>query len=98
MTATAPEADFVVSACEIAFTTTDAGFGRVDGAAYKPPGVIVPTAEFPPVTLFTCHVTAVFDVPVTVAVYCRVAEVRTAALVGVIETFTAVEYVTKTAS
>ena len=33
---------------------------------------IVPTVEFPPEMPFTLHVTAVFDVPVTVAVNCCV--------------------------
>ena len=33
---------------------------------------MVPTVEFPPVMLFTSQVTAVFDVPVTVAVNCCV--------------------------
>ena len=38
----------------------------------NPLAEIVPTVEFPPVTLFTSQVTAVFDVPVTVAVNCCV--------------------------
>jgi hypothetical protein len=33
---------------------------------------IVPTVEFPPKTPFTLQLTAVFDVPVTVAVSCCV--------------------------
>lgn len=38
------------------------------GAAYKPMALIVPAVAFPPWTPSTDHVTAVFVVPVTVAV------------------------------
>jgi hypothetical protein len=34
---------------------------------YSPLASIVPALAFPPVTPFTCHVTAVFDVPLTAA-------------------------------
>jgi hypothetical protein len=40
------------------------------GAVYNPAAAIVPTLEFPPVTESTDHVTAVFEVPCTVAVNC----------------------------
>jgi hypothetical protein len=56
-----------VSACETAVTTTVEGFGNTDGAVYRPPEVIVPTVEFPPATPATSQFTAVFVVPVTVA-------------------------------
>jgi len=62
----------VVSAWETAVTVTVAGFGTVLGAVYKPPVVIVPTVAFPPATPFTCQFTAIFVVPVTVAVNCCV--------------------------
>ena len=50
-----------------AVTVTVTGDGSTFGAVYAPPAVIVPTLEFPPACPFTCHVTAVFDVPITVA-------------------------------
>ena len=70
MMVTIDEADLVESACETAVTVTGFGLGRAAGALYKPFEEIVPTVEFPPVMLFTSQVTAVFDVPVTVAVNC----------------------------
>src|SRR6266852_5386873 len=69
---TAAKADLVVSAWETAVTVTVAGLGAAAGAVYKPAAVIVPTVAFPPVTPFTCHVTAVFVVPVTVEMNCCV--------------------------
>jgi hypothetical protein len=64
--------DFVVSAWDTAVTVTVAGLGTAEGAVYSPEVEIVPTDEFPPVTPFTCQVTAVLEVPVTVAVNCCV--------------------------
>jgi hypothetical protein len=64
--------DFVVSAWDTAVTVTVAGLGTAEGAVYSPEVEIVPTDEFPPVTLFACQVTAVLEVPVTVAVNCCV--------------------------
>jgi hypothetical protein len=55
------------------------------------PGIVVvitPTVEFPPDTPFTCQVTAVFVVPVTVAVNCCVVRVASVANDGEIETAT----------
>jgi hypothetical protein len=48
----------------------DTGFaaGIVAGGVYKPAAEIVPTAAEPPLTPFTCHVTALLVSPVTVAV------------------------------
>src|SRR6266478_2107501 len=66
VTVTFAEPDFVASACEVAVTFTCAGFGTVDGAVYSPLAETVPLAA-PPVTL---QVTAVFVVPVTLAVNC----------------------------
>ena len=48
----------------------------------------VPVVALPPVTPLTFHVTAVFEVFVTVAVNCLVRPMRTLALVGEIVTVT----------
>jgi hypothetical protein len=48
------------------------GEGNIAGAAYIPVAEIVPLPGPPLGTPFTCHVTFVFDVPVTVAVNCCV--------------------------
>ena len=61
-----------VSAWLVAWMVTLAGFGKSAGAVYKPALVIVPTVELPPATPLTLQLTAVFDVPVTVAVNCCV--------------------------
>src|SRR5580698_7757496 len=53
-----------------AVMVTLAGFGMITGAVYKPALVMVPTVALPPVTPFTCQVTAVSLVLVTVAVNC----------------------------
>ena len=53
-----------------------------------PDELIVPVAALPPATPFTCHVTAVFDDPVTVALNDCVAPARTFALAGETETVT----------
>ena len=80
-------ADFVLSATEVAVTVTSAGLGIASGAVYKPPEEMVPQdAPLQPVPV-TLHVTAVFAVPVTVAVNCCVLPAGTSALEGV--TFTA---------
>jgi hypothetical protein len=76
------EPDFAEFACEVAMTLSVAGFGTVTGAVYNPPLEIVPF-DAPPLTL---QVTAVFDVPVTVAVNCSVFPVATLALAGATET------------
>src|SRR5271155_3726219 len=53
-------------------TTLLAGLaGRLAGAVYWPVELITPTVELPPVIPFTDHVSAVCDVPVTVAVNCN---------------------------
>ena len=48
----------------------------------RPPAEVVPTVKWPPARLFTCHVSAVLPVPVTVAVNCRVAFTATLAIDG----------------
>jgi hypothetical protein len=82
---TVADADFVESAWEVAVTLTVAGFGTVAGAVYKP---VVETLPFkaPPAT---SHVTAVFDVPATVAVNCCVFPTLTLTAVGATATETA---------
>jgi len=62
--------------------------GTAAGAVYIPEELIVPVAELPPCTPFTCQVTAVFDDPVTVALKDCVAPARTLALAGEILTVT----------
>src|SRR6266446_4662078 len=80
-TVTDADADFVASACAVAVTVTCAGFGTVAGAVYSPLLEMVPL-EAPPAML---HVTAVFDVPVTVAVNCCVLPAATLTAIGATE-------------
>jgi hypothetical protein len=56
--------------------------GTVVGAVYNPVLDIVPTVVFPPFTPFTLQVTAVFVVPVTLAVNCCVWDTPTDPLAG----------------
>ena len=63
-------------------TVTVLEVGTVAGAVYMPDALIVPVAVLPPVTPFTCHVTAVFDEPATAALKDFVAPARTFALAG----------------
>ncbi len=81
---TAAEADFVESATEVA--VTEKLLPVVDPAVNRPVPEIVP-----PVAV---QVTAVLDVPVTVAVNCRVCPACTVALAGEIVTVTAAGIVT----
>src|SRR5271155_4900357 len=87
---TVAEADLVVSACEMAVTVTVAGLGTAAGAVKTPDVEIVPVVVFPPVTPFTCQVTAVLLVFSSVAVKVCDAEVATLAVVGEIEMLTGV--------
>src|SRR6266446_6781303 len=80
------DADFVVSAWEVAVTVTCGGFGTATGAVYTPVLVMVPLGA-PPATL---HVTVVFDVLVTVAVNCCVMPTTALTTVGAMETVTGV--------
>jgi hypothetical protein len=86
--ATVADDDFEGSAWEIAVTVTLAGLGIEEGPTYKPVVAIVPNEELPPVTVFTCHVIAVLELPVTVALKSCVALVTRVADVGEIETLT----------
>lgn len=67
VTATVAVALLVGSATEVAPTVTIPEAGIEAGAVYRPADEIVPYVALPPVTLFTCHVTAVFIVFATVA-------------------------------
>jgi hypothetical protein len=82
VTVTVAEADFEVSACDVAVTVTCGGFGTAAGAVYNPPVEMVPL-EAAPTTL---QVTAVFVVPEVVAVNCCVLPTLTFAAVGPTET------------
>src|SRR5438876_896764 len=84
------EADFVASAWDTAVTVTVAGLGTTEGAVYRPELEIVPTVALPPLTPFTCQVTAVLAVFCTVAVNCWVPPVATVADSGEIVMLTAV--------
>jgi len=73
---------FVASACEVAVTVTVPPVGTLVGAVYKPDALMVPMLAAPADVLLTCHVTAVFVVPVTVAANCCVWLVCTLAVAG----------------
>src|SRR5258706_3494028 len=59
VTVTVADADFVLSACDVAVTVTCAGFGTAVGAMYIPVLVIFPL-EAPPAPL---HVASGFEMP-----------------------------------
>jgi len=69
-------------------TVTVFGLGRLAGAVYVPDALIVPMDALPPVTPFTCQLTAVFEDPLTVAPNACVAIARTLAEFGEIVTAT----------
>ena len=62
--------------------------GTAAGAVYSPEDEIVPRVELPPLIPFTAQVTAVLELPLTVAENCCVCPTCTEALVGEIETET----------
>lgn len=76
-----PESD--AFADKTAVTVTVAGLGMVLGAVYNPLDVIVPVAALPPGVPFTRQVTAVFVVPVTLAMNCVLAPGLSVAIAGV---------------
>jgi ribosomal protein S9 len=81
-------ADLDVSATDVAVTVTCGGFGTTPGAVYRPFVLTVPqVAPLHPAPL-TLQVTAVFLVPVTVAVNCCCSPAKTLAVVGEIVTTT----------
>jgi hypothetical protein len=61
---------FVESACDVAVTVAVTALGITEGAVYSPLALIVPHGAA--VQLETLHVTAVLEVPLTVAVNCCV--------------------------
>jgi hypothetical protein len=93
-TVTVAKADLLASACEVAVTLTVAGVGTEPGAVYKPAALMVPHPA--PLQPDRLQVTAVFVVPVTVALNCCLAPVTTFGAVGEIETATGGNTVTVT--
>jgi hypothetical protein len=67
LTVTCADPVRLVSASDTAVTVAIKADETVAGAVYIPTAEIVPIVELPPVTPFTCHVTAVLDVFVTAA-------------------------------
>jgi hypothetical protein len=78
---TVAESDFVLSACDVAVTVALADVGMVAGAVYSPLLLTLPGPE-------TVQVTAVFELPWTVAVNCCVAPRATVAVLGETATVT----------
>ena len=82
MTVTVATLDFVGSAAEVAVIETKAGVGTVGGAVYKPLEEMLPqVAPLQPVPL-TLHDTAVLAFPLTVAVNCWLAPIKSFAVAG----------------
>jgi hypothetical protein len=91
---TVDAADFEGSATEVAVTVTTAGLGTAAGAVYRPLDEIDPqVAPEQPVPL-RAHVTAVLDVPVTLAANCCVFPTTTSAATGEMVTATGARTVT----
>ena len=86
--------DFVESATEVAITVTCAGLGTAAGAVNKPVVEIVPQVAAEQPAPLRLHVTAVFEVPVTVEVNCCVFPAIICAVVGEIFTTTGGRMVT----
>src|ERR1700722_20146059 len=61
----------VITSAACTFTTLAGLAGTLAGGVYCPLEVIVPTDALPPATPFTDQLTAVFEVPVTVAANCK---------------------------
>jgi hypothetical protein len=76
------------SAMLTACTVTEFGLGNAAGAVYTPDALIVPVEAAPPVTPFTCQVTDMFEVPVTVALNGCARPARTVIGFGETETAT----------
>lgn len=88
MIVTVADADFVLSATEVAVNVTCAGLGTASGAVYRPVCEIVPHAAPEQPAPFRLHVTAVSDVPFTDAVNCCWVPVATCVAPG--ETLTVI--------
>lgn len=58
---------FVESTADTAVIVTVAGVGTVIGAVYTPDAEIIPSAALPPAVPLTLQLTAMLEVPVTVA-------------------------------
>jgi|SRR5271157_464630 len=91
---TVTDADLVVSAFAVAVTVTCAGFGTAAGAVNRPLDEIAPQVAPEQPTPLRLHVTAVFVVPVTVAVNCCVFPATTCAVIGEMLTTTGGRIVT----
>jgi hypothetical protein len=87
---TVAAADLVMSAAEVAVTITVGGFGALEGAAYRPVESTVPQLLPEHPAPLTDHVTAVFEVPVTVTWNCWVPPTGTVAVVGDTTTVTGI--------
>jgi hypothetical protein len=74
-------------------TVTLFGVGKVWGAMYIPPELMVPSAKFPPAMPFTDQITVELLVPLTVTLNCCAPRSRTLALPGVILSCTVVPLV-----
>jgi hypothetical protein len=79
---TCAAADLLVSACDVAVTVTDGGFGTIAGAVYKPTDEIVPQARPVQPAPEMLHDTSVLAVPLTLALNCLEPEGATVAEVG----------------
>src|SRR4051812_36442135 len=80
MTDTAPNA--VGAATLVALTITVPPAGITGGAVYAPVAVMTPRVALPPAISLTAHVTAVVEVPATVAVNWRLPDTGTDASAG----------------
>jgi hypothetical protein len=76
------------SAAATAFTVTLLGEGKVPGALYCPVAEIVPRAAEPPAVPFTNQLTAVFELPLTLAEKVNGSPARMLAVDGVTITLT----------
>jgi hypothetical protein len=76
----------LVSSALVAVTETELGAGKLAGAVYVPPAVIVPTAALPPGIPFTLQITALFVELLTVATNVCCSPNKTVAFDGVTAT------------
>jgi hypothetical protein len=76
----------VLSSTLVAITETELGAGKLAGAVYTPPALIVPTAASPPEIPFTLQITAEFVALLTVAVKVCCSPNRTVATDGATDT------------
>lgn len=86
---TCAEADLVVSACDVTFTTTTAGLGTIAGAVYKPAALICPQLEPVQPVPEMPQDTEAFALPVTCAENCTEPDGASLAEVGEIVILTA---------